>query len=296
MSCSNASQPTRRQVHGNDLPTEILSLILHHCRVSDINTKISFKLSCRKFYHTVGSLRMLHRVIQTDANLLFERICMDDDSESQRTGRRVCSICKQRHPADYFVDEELEKRFNNRVCKNSQRRLRLTPKDSFSYATLLSFKNETSYSKAKLALGSPYNEGFEFRPRFDRHMSCNVSMEWTLKFDSGCSEQSLRSQLTQFPVYVCPHSRSDSDAFAEAVVRFQDNRARNPSYTKCTVCGIEVHFTFQTVEYDKKEGGDEGAVTFHACRTLGRVEESAMGAEWIGQTEAPDFDAVSSLG
>ena len=53
---------------------------------------------------------MLHRVIQTDANLLFERFYMPDESES--------SICKQRHPADYIVDEELEKTFDDRVCKD----------------------------------------------------------------------------------------------------------------------------------------------------------------------------------
>lgn len=90
-------------------------------------------------YYIFGSLRMLCRVTPSNANLLWERMCMDDESESQRTGRRVCRVCKQRHPADYFVDEELEKKAVDRVCKNSKRRLRLMPGDSFSYATLLSF-------------------------------------------------------------------------------------------------------------------------------------------------------------
>lgn len=237
---------------------------------------------------------MLRRIVRSDANLLFERICMDDESESQRTGRRVCSICKQRHPVKYFIDEELKKSLNARVCKNGQRRLRLTPADDFSYATLLSFKGRFGTEKG-LASGSPYNEGFEFWPDFDPQKGCVVLMKWKLTLNSEFSEQSLRCQLTKFPVCECPHSRSDSEAFAEALVRYQKDRAHSPSDTACAVCGAKVDFNFQTVG-DKMKRGDKRVVTFHARRMLGRLEESAMGAEWIGQSEAPDFDAGSSLG
>ena len=155
MSCSNANHPAQRPVNASDLPIEVLNLIFQHCEVSDINTEIAFKLLCRKFYHTAGSLRLLRRVVHSDSNLKFERICMDDESESQRTGRRVCRVCKQRHPAGYFSDEELEKKAMERVCKAGQRRLRLTPGDSFSYTTLMSFLPEY-YFGSDLALGSPF--------------------------------------------------------------------------------------------------------------------------------------------
>lgn len=168
MSSSNASHPAPRQFNATDLPLEILDLILQHCGVANINTKISFKLSCPRFYDTAGSLRLLSRVVQSDANLRFERICMDDESESQRTGRRVCCVCKQRHPADLFVDDELKKRAVDRVGKNCQRHSRLTSGASFPYATLNSYVHEWNYGRKThgdyVALRSSHNEDFEFWP------------------------------------------------------------------------------------------------------------------------------------
>lgn len=101
---------------------------------------------------------------------------MDDESESQRRGRRVYRVCKRRHPADYFSDEELEKKAVERVCKSSQGRLRLTPGDSFPYTTLISFLPEY-YFGSDLAVGSPYNEDFKFRTRFDEQRYCVVAMD-----------------------------------------------------------------------------------------------------------------------
>lgn len=114
--------------------------------------------------------------------------------------------------------------------------------------------------------------------------------------DSGASEQSLRCRLTKSPVCLCPHSRSDSDAFAEAFARYQGNRAQNPSHTDCSVSGSTVDFGVQQIGHDKKEGGEKRLVNFHTEIVLGHLGESAMGAEWIGQTEAPDFDSGRQLG
>lgn len=56
---------------------------------------------------------------------------------------------------------------------------------------------------------------------------------------------------------------------------------RGPPYAKCAVCG-------STVNLEVRREGDKTAVTFYAGRNLGWLEKSAMGTEWIGQTEAPE--------
>ena len=40
---------------------------------------------------------------------------------------RVCQVCKESHPVKWFIDETLEKRAVNCLCKVSEQRLRLTP-------------------------------------------------------------------------------------------------------------------------------------------------------------------------
>lgn len=63
---------------------------------------------------------------------------------------------------------------------------------------------------------------------------------------------------------------SDSEAFVEAVVWYQKNGPWS-------------------------DGREKTVVAFHAERMLGRLEEPAIGAEWIRQTEAPDSDAGDTL-
>lgn len=96
--------------------------------------------------------------------------------------------------------------------------------------------------------------------------------------------------MTKFPVYVCPYLRSDSEAFAKAIVRYQKNRRRSLSSTHCAVCGGKVQFGPQ------QPGEEKRVVAFQAQTMLERLEKSAMGSEWIGHTEAPDFDAARQLG
>lgn len=94
---------------------------------------------------------------------------MDDKPKSQRTGRRVCHACRQRHPADHFVDEELKKTAVERVRKSSQRRFRFTPGDSLSCDPLLSYSSRRRGPRRvtasdHVALGSPHNEDVMFWP------------------------------------------------------------------------------------------------------------------------------------
>ena len=56
----------------------MLNLILHHCEVNNINTKISSKVSCKTFYRTHGKLSVLRRLAHSNPNFPFERWCMDD--------------------------------------------------------------------------------------------------------------------------------------------------------------------------------------------------------------------------
>lgn len=90
--------------------------------------------------------------------------------------------------------------------------------------------------------------------------SCVVAMSWHLILDPGFSEQSLRYQLAKFPV-----------------------------------CSSRVSLDVRKSWLDNKEGGERAVVTFDAQRMLGRLE-SAMGAEWKKQTEAPDYAAGRQLG
>lgn len=86
-------------------------------------------------------------------------------------------------------------------------------------------------------------------------------MSWHLILDPGFSEQSLRFELAKFPV-----------------------------------CSSRVSLDVRKSWLDKNEEGERAVVTFDAQRMLGRLEESAMGAEWIERTEATEYAAGRQLG
>lgn len=113
-----------------DLPQELLDIIVDYL---PLNSKISLKISCQKFYALGFPLPTLIDQVLGDTDLRFELFCMNErePSELPRT-RLVCSAWKRLHDLEVFMPEETPKNTKERKCIGRQRRACVTAEISLS--------------------------------------------------------------------------------------------------------------------------------------------------------------------
>ena len=97
-----------------DLPQELRDILLSYLL---INSKISFRLTCRSFYDCGPAMTTLIDQVIDSPDLTFERICINErDSSLRPSNRLVCSGCKRLHDKQAFPEGELLKKAEERNC------------------------------------------------------------------------------------------------------------------------------------------------------------------------------------
>lgn len=144
------------------LPREIREQIATYLSLNDI---LSLKLSCRHLYHTGLALGILFYQMRKNPDLRFERLCMaerDQENKSRKRARSIiCSSCRLTHSRKMFSQNEMEKRAELRRCLGQEGRLCNSPDYGISFFDLASMLSKIklfqSYTQHAIPLASIYN-------------------------------------------------------------------------------------------------------------------------------------------
>lgn len=298
------------------LPEELLAEIF---RVCDFNGKISFRLTCRQFYKTLGtSLSVLFWFLRPCSlpaqNLRFEYFCLDESYFCTRSGNYMCSVCKEAHPRCDFSETEITKDPKVRVCNGSLRRLHLMPGATMSHHDIQCRIRKSSSKKIPIENFEPDEgsalavmEGVQWVFHELNYVSNQRSTEtsaavrirtpwaiattWAVRLDSAWEWQTiLRRKLQERRFQLCSHLRSDSEDFLQPILAIHPANQYRVRDLKCPHCATSVSVDFQHPSLWKAGSWAESGrcVEFLVTRHLGYVMDSATDPRWIQQS-VPGF-------
>lgn len=277
------------------LANELLHQIYDFCPV---NAKLCIEKCCGRFYDCfLGTVHELYEDLNRTldfGNARFDRLCLDGTHTGSKTKKRFCSVCQRVHRSEEFAEEELVKDPRERVCKDSQGVLDLTPgshftKDnhfmpgiSFCYQQLLHSRN------APLPLPVPYDEGFTFRLVENESRQWMIIMNWTCPVQyprPPAWKDDLRHWLENLPVCTCSHMISSEPQFLQAVTSYWDDGHPTPAFVRCSTCDTKVEFALPTRVVGSRETWAAAlGVSFHVERRLGKLGASAVDPRWKAQS------------